>query len=84
MYLIEFKKQSKKFIQKLDNKNKKILLDIIFNLSKDPYFYPYKKLEGFDNLLRVRKGNFRISYKIYKEKLILEIIKIGNRENFYN
>ncbi|MFW6286178.1 MAG: type II toxin-antitoxin system RelE family toxin [Nanoarchaeota archaeon] len=84
MYDIHFSNQSKKFINNLDPKRKKQIKTVVDSLRKDPFSYPYKKLSNFEADYRIRVGSFRISYSIYKEKLLIKIVKIGKRENFYN
>ncbi|MGQ0810341.1 MAG: type II toxin-antitoxin system RelE family toxin [Nitrospiraceae bacterium] len=42
-----------------------------------------KKLEGEDNLCRVREGDHRIIYTIRDEELIVLVLKIGDRTEVY-
>ena len=83
MYEVQFSNQSRKFIKDLDDKRKLQIKKVIDTLIKDPFSLPYKKLNGMDADYRIRVGEFRISYSIEKNELLIRIIKIGNRENFY-
>lgn len=83
MYEIHFSNQSKKFIKDLDNKRKLQIKESIDKLRLDPFSIPYKKLSSNQVDYRIRVGNFRISYSVYKNELLILIIKIGKRENFY-
>lgn len=39
------------------------------------------KLQGADELYRIRKGDFRIIYKIEDAALIVTVIRVGNRRD---
>jgi mRNA interferase RelE/StbE len=41
------------------------------------------KLQGTDDLYRIRKGAFRIIYKIEDEALIVTVVPVGNRRDVY-
>lgn len=84
MYEIIFSKQAKKFIQSLNSKQKENIKKVIISLSLDPFSFPYKKLKNLDANYRIRVGTYRLSYSIEKNKLLIRIVKIGKRENFYN
>ncbi|MCC7573796.1 MAG: type II toxin-antitoxin system RelE/ParE family toxin [Candidatus Methanofastidiosum sp.] len=56
---------------------------IIDHLKENPYSFPYKKIRGETNLYRIRIGGFRISYEIYENENIINILKIGKRDKFY-
>lgn len=83
MYEIHFSNQSRKLIKELDEKRRIQIKKAIDLLREDPFGLPYKKLNGLEADYRIRVGEFRISYSIDKNQLIIRIIKIGNRENFY-
>ncbi len=42
-----------------------------------------KKLKGQENY-RIRVGNYRILYAIFDNVLLVEIVKVGQRGNFYD
>ena len=52
-------------------------------LSKNPRPAGSKKLSGFDNLYRVRVGDWRISYAIEEERLVILVLEIAPRGNAY-
>ncbi|MFP4402374.1 MAG: type II toxin-antitoxin system RelE family toxin [Candidatus Nanoarchaeia archaeon] len=82
MYQIKIKKTASKFIQSLDIKRKNKLKEVFKLLEKSPFILPYKKLD--ENIYRIRVGNLRILYEVNEKEVIIEIIKVGNRENFYS
>lgn len=65
----------KKSLQPIDN--------TIRSLADTPRPHGSIKLEGSDNLYRIRKGNFRNIYSIEDEALIVTVIRVGNRRDVY-
>lgn len=66
---------------------KKILEKIFVEIKKlsfDPRPKSVKKLKGYENLYRIRIGNYRVVYTIEDKILIIEIIKIAHRQDVYN
>ncbi len=55
----------------------------IRKLTQDPKPEGCKKLAGYDNLYRVRVGDWRISYAIEEEQLIILILEIAPRGDAY-
>lgn len=83
MYKVILTHKSSSFVKNLPKSNKKKLDIIIDHLKENPYSYPYKKIKGETNLYRIRIGGFRISYEIYENENIINILKIGKRDKFY-
>ena len=63
-------------------KDRRRIVKRIISLADDPRPRGSEKLSGQDRY-RVRQGNYRIIYSIEDEKLIVHIIKIGNRKDVY-
>jgi mRNA interferase RelE/StbE len=42
-----------------------------------------KKLEGVDNLYRIRSGDYRIVYQIEEARLAVVVVDVGNRRDIY-
>ena len=83
MFEVQFKKSVKKDLLKLSKADQKQVLDNIQrNLAKDPY--KGKALSGeFKGLYRWRVGTLRVIYEIQNKKLIILVLKIGQRKNIY-
>jgi mRNA interferase RelE/StbE len=61
----------------------KEIITKIEELKQNPFPENSKKMLGTENLYRLRKGNYRILYSIYKTYLVIEIVKIGHRKDVY-
>lgn len=81
MYNIILKKKAKKFIDKLPKNERFRLAKAISQL---PNGEDIKKLKGYNDLMRLRVGDYRIIYTVEHDKLIVYVIDIGNRGEIYN
>jgi mRNA interferase RelE/StbE len=52
-------------------------------LSREPMPDDMKKIQGDDNLYRIRSGNYRILYRIFEDKLCILVIDIDHRKDVY-
>lgn len=82
-YKVLISKSAEKEIYKLPVKEILKIKDAIFDLADNPRPFGVKKLEGFNDLYRIRKGNYRIMYEIEDNILTVEVLKVGNRKEVY-
>ena len=54
-----------------------------FVLSPDPQKFDIKKCRGYKSRYRVRFGDYRAYYDIFKDEKRIFILKLGPRENIY-
>jgi mRNA interferase RelE/StbE len=52
-------------------------------LASDPRPAGVKKLQGDENLWRIRVGAYRIVYEIHDGRLIVLVVRIGDRKDIY-
>ena len=57
--------------------------DVIRSLAEDPRPIGYKKMSGYDNLYRVRIGDWRMIYAIEEDKLIVLVLEVAPRGSIY-
>ncbi|EJO71217.1 type II toxin-antitoxin system RelE family toxin [Leptospira kirschneri] len=81
-YSVLLSKSAIKQLDKLPDNIAYSLIKIIEDLAKNPRPQGSKKLKG-RNGFRIRKGNYRIIYEIFDQKLIVEVIAIGDRKEIY-
>ncbi len=82
-YTIEFSHIAFKSFQKLPKSESLRILKKTEMLIENPYPNGFKKLQGEENLYRIRSGDYRILYKIYDEKLIILVVNVGHRKEIY-
>lgn len=42
-----------------------------------------KKLTGSTDSYRIRVGDYRIVYSVYKDILVIEVVRVGHRQRIY-
>ena len=72
-----------KQLSRLPRSIQRRLVETIEGLESNPRPHGAKKLEGHDNLWRVRVGNYRIIYTLEDERLLVLVVKIGHRGDVY-
>ena len=79
-YSVEFKRSVEKDLKAVPKKDQIRILQRVAQLSEDPRPLGSKKISGQERY-RIRQGNYRILYEIKDEKLIVVVVKIGNRRD---
>jgi len=72
--------EAKKFIDKLPVNERKWVVSAIEQL---PNGEDIKKMQGYDELLRLRVGDYRIIYSVDNGELIVYVVDAGNRGDIY-
>ncbi len=83
MYQVKLTKEAAKFLKRSDPLLRKRLIKAIDNLQNDPYPNGCKKLISYEQYYRIRVGDYRIVYQLFKNKLIIYIIRIRHRKDVY-
>lgn len=81
-YKVEFRKSVEKDLKAIARKDQIRILRRISRLADEPRPPGCKKLSGQERY-RLRQGNFRILYEIEDDRLIVTVVKIGDRRDVY-
>ncbi len=81
MYEIFLSRRAKKFLDSLDESDRKRIKEKLRLLAENPFSLPYKKIKGRENTYRIRVGNFRVIYSLRSREI--RILKIDKRERVY-
>jgi mRNA interferase RelE/StbE len=84
-YNVEFTRSAEKEFDKLSAKLKVRVVDALTLLAENPYseLLRIKKLRGMADLYRIRLGDYRLLYEVIDDRLVVLVIKIGNRRDVY-
>ncbi len=82
-YNIEFKPSVWKDLDDIPKADRRRILHRIRALSNDPRPVGSQKLSGQEKY-RIRQGDYRIIYSIEDDKLIVVVVKVGNRREVYD
>jgi mRNA interferase RelE/StbE len=83
-YKVKIKNSAQKEIRKLPSKElRDKVVSIISSLYINPVPDESKKIKGSNNIYRIRQGTYRIIYQIYKNELLIMVIRVRHRKNAY-
>jgi len=82
-YTVVFARSARKELQALDRTVATRILKRIEALTREPRPSRCKKLEGTDNLWRIRIGDWRVVYSVDDNKSLVEISVIRHRREAY-
>jgi mRNA interferase RelE/StbE len=82
-YKIELKPSAIRSLTKIPKDDQRTIRIRIDALANTPFPPNVKKLEGEENLYRVRAGDYRIIYQARKKILLIVVLAIGHRKEVY-
>jgi mRNA interferase RelE/StbE len=82
-YRVEFTPRAERDFKALDGSIRGRIARRIDSLADNPYPQGIKKLEGEDELYRLRVGDYRILYQVKGKILLVLIVGIGHRRDIY-
>ncbi len=82
-YAIELRRSAAKELKALPKQAAAKLTSAISKLANEPRPSGCKKLKSYDNLWRLRSGNYRVIYSIYDAKLVVEVLEVKDRKEAY-
>jgi mRNA interferase RelE/StbE len=83
-YTVKVSRPAEKFLRSLtDKKLYQRLREAIDSLEENPRPPNGIKLQGVDELYRIRTGDYRIAYQIQDQQLTVLVIQIGHRREIY-
>jgi len=82
-YTIEMAPRAAKAFKKLSQKAQRVIRDIIYSLADEPMPDGAIPLTNRKNIIRYRKGDYRIVYTIKKKELVVLVLKVGDRKDVY-
>jgi mRNA interferase RelE/StbE len=85
-YRLLLHKSVTKFLEKCPDKQRQDIKQKLELLKQNPYAneqLDIKPMQGYENLYRLRIGQYRLVYQIKQDELIIFILKAGNRGDIY-
>lgn len=82
-YNIELSRCAYKSLKDIPQSDVRKIRDKIEKLKNDPLPHGSEKPEGYDDLYRIRSGDYRVIYQIVRRKLLILVVKIGHRREIY-
>ena len=82
-YRIELSATAEKQLRKFGQSDRIRIVRAVQALAVDPRPSGCRKLQGYDDVFRIRVGTFRILYSIDGRRVIVTVLKIAHRRNVY-
>ena len=80
---VEVSRTAEKQLCKLPREVQERLVRRMLLLAEDPFPQGARKLTGYDDVYRVRVGRYRILYSVSRRRLVIIILKVGQRKDIY-
>lgn len=82
-YRIQFAPSARKQFERLPRAIQRRITGRIDDLASNPRPHGSIKLEGEDDLYRIRVGRYRVLYSIHDDELIVIVVRVGHRRDVY-
>lgn len=82
-WTIQISRDAEKVMRRLPDNIVRRIDRKILALADNPRPEGCKKLEGYENTYRVRMGDWRISYVLEEDRLIILVLEVAPRGNAY-
>lgn len=82
-YRVEVSATAERQIRKLGRDDQVRVIRVIQRLSADPRPAGCRKLSGYDDVFRIRVGRFRILYTLEDRRIVVIVLKVGDRKDVY-
>ena len=82
-YRVEVSATAERQLRRLARADQVRLIRAMQALSTDPRPPGCRKLSGYDDVFRVRVGRYRIVYAIEDRRLVIIVLKVGDRKDVY-
>ncbi len=83
MYKVTVKKSAAKALGKLPEQTVNRLIPAIRKLAEEPRPTGCKKLQGEEDLWRIRVGDYRVVYSIEDTVMIVDVLQVAHRKDIY-
>jgi mRNA interferase RelE/StbE len=82
-FRVEVSATAERQLRRLSRADQVRLIRAMQALSSDPRPPGCRKLSGYDDVFRVRVGRYRILYSIEDRRLVIIVLKVGDRKEVY-
>jgi len=83
IYRVIFRQSALKDMKRIPAYSRKDVWRVVDELKGDPYPLGAKKIQGYEELYRIRIGKYRIIYEVAKRICIITVVMVGHRKDVY-
>jgi len=82
-YNVELTRTAEKQLRRIAKRDRNRLVEEIRGLADRPRPHGARKLQGYDDVYRIRVGQYRVVYEVFDDRVIVIVLKVGHRKDIY-
>ena len=82
-YSVELTRTAEKQLRRIAQRHRIRLVEAIHGLVDRPRPHGARKLQGYDDVYRIRVGQYRVVYEVLEDRVIVIVLKVGHRRDIY-
>ena len=82
-YTITFARSARKELERLSANIVSRIFPKIEALAQNPRPLGCRRLRGFENLWRIRIGDYRVIYQVFDDEMVVDIVAVRHRSQAY-
>lgn len=82
-YRVEISATAERHLRRLPREDQVRVVRAVAALATEPRPPGCRKLQGYDDVFRIRVGTYRVIYSVGARCLLVIILKVGHRKNVY-
>ncbi len=82
-YNVELTRTAEKQLRRIAKRDRNRLVEAIRGLADRPRPNGARKLQGYDDVYRIRVGQYRVVYEVFDDRVVVIVLKVGHRKDIY-
>ena len=82
-YNVELTRTAEKQLRRIAKRDRNRMVEAIRGLADSPRPHGARKLQGYDDVYRIRVGRSRVVYEVFDDRVIVIVLKVGHRKDIY-
>lgn len=82
-YSVELTRTAEKQLRRVAKHDRGRVVEAIESLAHKPRPRGARKLQGYDDVYRIRVGQYRIVYEVFDDRVVVMVLKVGHRKDIY-
>ena len=82
-YSVELTRTAEKQLRRIAKRDRNRLVGAIRSLADRPRPHGARKLQGYNDVYRIRVGQCRVVYEVFDDRVIVIVLKVGHRKDIY-
>ena len=82
-YSVELTRTAEKQLRRIAKRDRNRLVEAIHGLADRPRPHGVRRLQGYDDVYRIRVRQYRVVYEILEDRVMVIVLKVGHRKDIY-